>query len=193
MNNIILFASGSGTNVENIINFFNSDPEVNVSYVLTNKSDAYVIQRAQKLGVPVKVFNRQEFYKDGAILDLLRKEDPDLIILAGFLWLIPSDIISSFPGKIINIHPALLPKYGGKGMYGSKVHETVVANKETESGITIHYVNEKYDEGNIIFQAKCKVLPDDTPDDVAEKVHKLEYEYYPKVINDILKKQDQKL
>jgi len=188
MNNIILFASGSGTNVENIVNFFRSDPEINVSHVLTNKPDAYVIQRAKKLGIPVKVFNRQDFYKDNTILDFLLKNAPDLIVLAGFLWLIPSDIITSFPGKIINIHPALLPKYGGKGMYGSKVHKAVVDNKETESGITIHYVNEKYDEGNIIFQAKCEILPDDTPENVAEKVHKLEYEHFPKVINDILKK-----
>ena len=188
MNNIILFASGSGTNVENIVNFFRSDPEINVSHVLTNKPDAYVIQRAKKLGIPVNVFNRQDFYKDNTILDFLLKNAPDLIVLAGFLWLIPSDIITSFPGKIINIHPALLPKYGGKGMYGSKVHKAVVDNKETESGITIHYVNEKYDEGNIIFQAKCEILPDDTPENVAEKVHKLEYEHFPKVINDILKK-----
>ncbi len=188
MNNIILFASGSGTNVENIVNFFKNTPDINVSYILTNNPDAYVIQRAKRLGVPVRVFNRQDFYKNGAILDFLKKEDPDLIVLAGFLWLIPSDIITSFPNKIINIHPALLPKYGGKGMYGSKVHEAVIANKETESGITIHYVNEKYDEGNIIFQAKCKISTGDTPEDVAEKVHKLEYEHFPKVINEILKK-----
>ena len=188
MNNIILFASGSGTNVENIVNFFKENPEVNVSYVLTNKPDAYVIQRAKKLNIPVRIFNRKDFYKNGAILDFLKELNPDLIVLAGFLWLIPSNIISAFPGKIINIHPALLPKYGGKGMFGNRVHEAVVENNEKESGITIHYVNEKYDEGNIIFQARCSITPDDTPDKVAEKVHKLEYEHFPKVIEKLLKK-----
>jgi len=188
MNNIVLFASGSGTNVENIVNFFKNDPEINVSLILTNNSKAYVKQRAKKLGIPVRIFNREDFYKNNAILDLLKKTNPDLIVLAGFLWLIPADMIASFPNKIINIHPALLPKYGGKGMYGNMVHEAVVENNEKESGITIHYVNERYDEGNIIFQARCEVLPSDTPEDIARKVHKLEYEHFPKVIARLLRK-----
>jgi phosphoribosylglycinamide formyltransferase-1 len=188
MNNIVLFASGSGTNVENIVNFFKNDPETEISLVLTNNPEAYVIQRAEKLGIPVRIFNRDDFYKNNAILTLLKNINPDLIVLAGFLWLIPADLIKAFPDRIINIHPALLPKYGGKGMYGSRVHEAVVKNKEKESGITIHYVNEKYDEGNIIFQAKCEVLPSDSPEDVAQKVHKLEYEHFPKVIAKLLHK-----
>ena len=187
MNNIVLFASGSGTNVENIVNFFKNDQDTQISMILTNNPKAYVIQRAEKLGIPVRVFNRDDFYKNSTIIDLLKKIKPDLIILAGFLWLIPENMIKAFPDKIINIHPALLPKYGGKGMYGSKVHEAVVANKEKESGITIHYVNERYDEGNIIFQAKCEVLPTDTPDDVANKVHGLEYKHFPRVIARLLK------
>ena len=188
MNNIVLLASGSGSNVENIVKFFNDDQDTQISMILTNNPKAYVIQRAEKLGIPIRIFNRDDFYNNGAIIDLLKKINPDLIVLAGFLWLIPEDMIKTFPNKIINIHPALLPKYGGKGMYGSRVHEAVVANKEKESGITIHYVNERYDEGNIIFQAKCEVLPSDTPDDVANKVHKLEYEHFPKVIDGLLKK-----
>ncbi len=186
MNNIILFASGSGTNVENIVNFFKNNPDINISYVFTNNPDAYVIQRAKKLNIPVRIFNRDDFYKNNAILNTLKELNPGLIVLAGFLWLIPAGIISAFPGRMINIHPALLPKYGGKGMYGSRVHEAVVQNGEKESGITIHYVNEKYDDGNIIFQAKCEVLPTDKPEDVAEKVHKLEYEHFPKVIEKLL-------
>jgi phosphoribosylglycinamide formyltransferase-1 len=187
MNNIVLFASGSGTNVENIVNFFKDDQDTQISMILTNNPKAYVIQRAEKLGIPVRIFNRNDFYNNSTIIDLLKKIKPDLIVLAGFLWLIPENMIKAFPDKIINIHPALLPKYGGKGMYGSKVHEAVVANKEKESGITIHYVNERYDEGNIIFQAKCEVLPTDTPDDVANKVHGLEYKHFPRVIARLLK------
>jgi phosphoribosylglycinamide formyltransferase-1 len=187
MNNIVLFASGSGTNVENIVNFFKDDQDTQISMILTNNPKAYVIQRAEKLGIPVRIFNRDDFYNNSTIIDLLKKIKPDLIVLAGFLWLIPENMIKAFPDKIINIHPALLPKYGGKGMYGSKVHEAVVANKEKESGITIHYVNERYDEGNIIFQAKCEVLPTDTPDDVANKVHGLEYKHFPRVIARLLK------
>jgi phosphoribosylglycinamide formyltransferase-1 len=187
MNNIVLFASGSGTNVENIVNFFKDDQDTQISMILTNNPKAYVIQRAEKLGIPFRIFNRDDFYNNSTIIDLLKKIKPDLIVLAGFLWLIPENMIKAFPDKIINIHPALLPKYGGKGMYGSKVHEAVVANKEKESGITIHYVNERYDEGNIIFQAKCEVLPTDTPDDVANKVHGLEYKHFPRVIARLLK------
>ena len=186
MTNIVLFASGSGSNVENIAKFFEKDENITISHILTNNPDAFVIERAKKLGIPCKVFSRQELNKDYAILNFLTKTGVDLIVLAGFLWLIPVEITKAFPDKIINIHPALLPKYGGKGMYGARVHEAVVENREKESGITIHYVNEKYDEGNVIFQAKCQVLPDDTPDDVAAKIHELEYKYFPEVIKQLI-------
>ena len=189
MANVVLFASGSGSNVENIVTFFKNDNSVNITHILTNNPDAYVIERANKLGIPFKVFTRREL-KDNTILDFLNNNKTDLIVLAGFLWLMPPDIINAFRNRIINIHPALLPKYGGKGMYGNRVHEAVIKNKEKESGITIHYVNENYDEGNIIFQAKCEVLPQDSPDDVAQKVHKLEYEYYPRIIKKLLEQPD---
>ncbi|NPA36610.1 MAG: phosphoribosylglycinamide formyltransferase [Chlorobi bacterium] len=192
MSNVILFASGSGTNVENIVNFFNNDTDVTIKCILTNNPDAFVIERAKRLNIPFKVFNREDLYKNGTVLKILKDNQPDLIVLSGFLWLMPSEIIKEFPDKIINIHPALLPKYGGKGMYGSKVHKAIVNNRENETGITIHYVNEKYDEGNIIFQARCEVLPSDTPDDVAEKVHKLEYRYFPEIIKQLLQKQNNK-
>jgi phosphoribosylglycinamide formyltransferase-1 len=186
MTNIVLFASGSGSNVENIVNFFEKDENVKISYILTNNPEAFVIERARKLDIPCKVFSRQELNKDDAILDFLIKNRTNLIVLAGFLWLIPLKITKAFPNRIINIHPALLPKYGGKGMYGSRVHEAVVENREKESGITIHYVNEKYDEGNIIFQAKCPVLPEDSAEDVAAKIHELEYKYFPRVISELV-------
>ncbi len=186
MTNIVLFASGSGSNVENIVNFFEKDNNVTISHILTNNPEAFVIERARKLDIPCKVFSRQELIKDDTILNLLLRMKPDLIVLAGFLWLIPLKVTKAFPNKIINIHPALLPKYGGKGMYGSRVHEAVVEYREKESGITIHYVNEKYDEGNVIFQAKCQILPDDTPDDVAAKIHELEYEHFPNVIKKLI-------
>ncbi len=186
MTNIVLFASGSGSNVENIVNFFKNNSNISISYILSNNSDAFVIERAKKLGVPYRVFSRQEFSKDDTILELLKESSTDLIVLAGFLWLLPKKIVDSYPNKIINIHPALLPKYGGKGMYGSRVHEAVVEHGEVESGITIHYVNEKYDEGNIIFQAKCEVLPEDSAADVAAKIHELEQLHFPRVIKELL-------
>lgn len=182
MKKIALFASGSGTNVENIANYFKESTEVECSLVLVNKKDAFVIERAKKLNIPAQVFSRDDFYNSNKVLDILTSYEIDLIVLAGFLWLVPQNLISKFNDRIINIHPALLPKYGGKGMYGSKVHEAVVANKETESGITIHLVNEKYDDGAILAQAKCEVLPTDSADVVAKKVHALEYEHFPKVI-----------
>ena len=186
MTNIVLFASGSGSNAENIVNFFKNDENVTISHILTNNPEAFVVNRAKKNGIPYKIFSKQELTKDDVILDFLIEKKTDLIVLAGFLWLMPAKIINAFPNKIINIHPALLPKYGGKGMYGSRVHEAVVQNNDTESGITIHYVNEKYDDGNIIFQAMCEVLPEDTPDDVANKIHKLEHEHFPRVISELL-------
>lgn len=182
MRKIALFASGSGTNVENIANYFKQNSNVECSVVLVNKKDAYVLERAKKLNIPAIVFTRDEFYNTNKVLDILNEYKIDLIVLAGFLWLVPQNLIDQYIEKIINIHPALLPKYGGKGMYGAKVHEAVVANKEIESGITIHLVNEKYDDGAILSQAVCEVLPTDSADMVASKVHALEYEHFPKVI-----------
>lgn len=188
MRNLAIFASGSGTNAENICEYFKNDPKNSVKIILTNKKDAFVIERAKKYGIPYRIFNREEFYNQDIILNLLKDLDIDLVVLAGFLWLIPEKIINTFPDRIINIHPALLPKYGGKGMYGGRVHEAVVNNHEPESGISIHYVNKEYDKGNIIFQAKCSISKADTPEDVAQKVHQLEYKHYPAVIRDVLEK-----
>lgn len=184
MKKIAIFASGSGSNAENIANYFKGNENLNIECIYSNKPDAYVLERAKKLHIPTFVFSRDEFYNSESVLNSLKGYGVDVVVLAGFLWLIPQNIIDNFP--VINIHPALLPKYGGKGMYGQKVHEAVVANGEKESGITIHYVNSKYDEGQVIFQAKCPVLPSDTSDEVASKVHELEYSYFPKVIEDIL-------
>tara|TARA_R110002050_G_scaffold2152_9_gene13142 strand:- start:4296 stop:4871 length:576 start_codon:yes stop_codon:yes gene_type:complete len=186
---IILFASGSGSNVENIANYFKLRKDVTICCVLTNKSDAKVIERCNRLGINALFFNRQAFSKSNFILDMLRSLEPDLVVLAGFLWKIPEAITNAFPNKIINIHPALLPKYGGKGMYGMHVHNAVKEAKETETGITIHYVNAHYDEGATIQQVKTIVNPKDSPEDIASKVHLLEYEFFPKVIDELLSKQ----
>ncbi|WP_439185284.1 phosphoribosylglycinamide formyltransferase [Carboxylicivirga taeanensis] len=186
MKKIVLFASGSGSNVENIVNYFKENPKVEITKVYTNNPNAYVIERCKELGLPCFVFGRKDFRENLLVLEDLRAIEPDLIVLAGFLWLVPKEYIKAFPDQIINIHPALLPKYGGKGMYGQHVHEAVVANRESESGITIHFVNERYDEGNTICQARCEVLSTDTAEDVAKKVHALEYEYFPKTIQELL-------
>ncbi|HKJ48902.1 MAG TPA: phosphoribosylglycinamide formyltransferase [Christiangramia sp.] len=185
---IIIFASGSGTNAENIIKFFQNSKNVEISAVLSNKRSAGALRRAHDLNVKALLFDKESFYHSHDVLNILKDINPDLIILAGFLWLFPSNIIREFPDKIINIHPALLPKYGGKGMYGSKVHETVIAQKEQESGITIHYVNEKYDEGQTIFQATTPIEENDTPDSLAGKIHELEYKHFPVVIQQLLEK-----
>jgi len=186
MNKIAIFASGSGTNAENIIERCKENKKIEISAIFSNNKSAYVIQRAINHSIKHHVFSRTEFYNSERVLNLLRNYNIDFIILAGFLWLIPENIINLYPNKIINIHPALLPKYGGKGMFGANVHNAVVENKESETGITIHYVNKEYDKGNIILQAKCTVLPTDTPDDVAKKVHELEYEHFPRIIQDIV-------
>ncbi|MCK5171139.1 MAG: phosphoribosylglycinamide formyltransferase [Bacteroidales bacterium] len=186
MNKIAIFASGSGTNAENIIKFFKENKKIEISLIFSNNKNAPVIQRAIYHGIKYHIFSRPDFYESDKVLRILNKDNIDFIVLAGFLWLIPEYLIDAYPNKIINIHPALLPKYGGKGMYGMKVHETVVENRDTESGITIHYVNKEYDKGNIIFQTKCNVLPDDTADDVAKKVHELEYAHFPVVIKNLL-------
>lgn len=187
MRNIAIFASGSGTNAENIIKHFSNRNSAGVTLVLVNKRDAGVIKRAEALKVRTVFFERGDFYSPGKVLELLSGSKIDLIVLAGFLWLVPGNILEEFKGRIINIHPALLPAYGGKGMYGEKVHQAVIANGETESGITIHHVNRFYDEGDIIFQAKCMVEPGDTPGSLASKIHALEYQYYPTVIEDVLR------
>ncbi|XMO88054.1 phosphoribosylglycinamide formyltransferase [Algibacter sp. AS12] len=187
MKRIVIFASGSGTNAENLIKFFHNSDNASVIQVLTNNPHAKVLERAKKLKVSALSFNRIALSQTEDVLNILKASKPDLIVLAGFLWKFPENILNAFPNKVINVHPALLPKFGGKGMYGMNVHEAVVNNKETETGITIHYVNEHYDEGAIIFQAKCDVNPKDSAENVAAKIHELEMEHFPKVIDDLLK------
>ena len=186
MKRIVLFASGSGTNAENIIRYFQDKGTVEVIAVLTNKRDAAVIDRCNTLNTAALYFNRSAFKREEFLLEILQSLRPDLIVLAGFLWKIPPAIVAAYPEKIINIHPALLPKYGGKGMYGKKVHESVLANGDTQTGITIHYVNEIYDDGAIIFQESTAVDPTDKLEDVMAKVHELEYRFYPQVIENLL-------
>jgi len=188
MRNIAIFASGSGTNAENIINYFSNKNRAKVTLVLSNKREAFVLRRAAALETRSVFFDRKELYVTEKVLRYLLLYKIDFVVLAGFLWLVPENILNRYQFRIINIHPALLPRYGGKGMYGSKVHEAVIRNRDPESGITIHYVNESYDEGDIIFQVKCKVDPSDTPDTLAEKVHALEYEHYPKIIEELVVK-----
>ena len=187
MKRIVIFASGSGTNAENIIKYFNNSTIATVVQVLTNNQHAKVLERAKKLNIRSLYFNKKAFAEDDTILNLLKKE-ADVIVLAGFLWRVPSKIVGAFPNKIINIHPALLPKYGGKGMYGMHIHKKIIENNEKETGISIHYVNENYDEGAIIFQKKVFVEPNDTPEMLANKVHELEYEHFPKVIEQVILK-----
>jgi len=185
MKRIAIFASGSGSNAENIITYFNTKKTALVTKVYCNNAKAKVFDRCKRLQIESVLFDRNDFFSTSKILDQL-KNTTDYIILAGFLWKIPTDIIQQFPNRIINIHPALLPKYGGKGMYGMHVHNAVKENKETETGITIHFVNENYDEGAIIFQAKTAVIETDSPEDIAGKIHELEQEHFPKVIESVI-------
>ncbi len=185
MKKIVIFASGSGTNAENIIQHFKSTNTATVVSVFTNNPNAKVIERANNFQIPTEIFSKEDLYS-GKVLQNILDIDPDLIVLAGFLLKFPESIVASYPNAIINIHPALLPNYGGKGMYGMNVHRAIVENKEKETGITIHYVNENYDEGNIIFQKKVTLLVTDTPEVVAEKIHELEQKYFPSVIEDLL-------
>ncbi|MDH6304919.1 phosphoribosylglycinamide formyltransferase-1 [Parabacteroides sp. PF5-5] len=185
MKNIAIFASGSGTNAENIIRYFANNENIRVVVVFSNNRKVGVHERVNRLGVPSFVFTRDEFADGAPIIAKLAEYHADFIVLAGFMNKISDVLLKAFPNQIINIHPALLPKYGGKGMYGMHVHEAVVAAGEKETGITIHYINEEYDEGAVIFQASCPVLPNDTPEEVATKVHALEYEHYPQVIEKI--------
>ncbi|MGI9530694.1 phosphoribosylglycinamide formyltransferase [Lutimonas sp.] len=184
MQRIIIFASGSGTNAENIIDYFTNSRVAKVTYVVTNNPKAGVIERADRLGIDTKLFSKAEMATT-AFLEFLNK-NADFIVLAGFLLKIPDEMLRLFPDRIINIHPALLPKYGGKGMYGMHVHKAVVDNMESESGITIHYVNENYDEGAVIFQKAVALTTEDTPHDVAAKIHQLEQENFPQVIENLL-------
>lgn len=185
--NIVIFASGSGSNAENLIISFRKEAGIHVSAVFCNNPKAFVIERAKKLEVPCEVFDRKAF-KNTDFLQKLRAYKANMIVLAGFLWKIPPYLIEAFPEKIINIHPALLPKYGGKGMYGENVHRAVIDDQEKESGISIHLVNENYDEGRILYQARCKVDPSETPDSLAKKIHELEYRYFPEVVADYIRK-----
>lgn len=182
MNKIAIFASGNGSNAQNIVEYFKDNPLISVQLILANKKDVFVLERAKKLNIASVVFNREDFYTSDTVLEKLEEHKIDFVVLAGFLWLIPENLIQKYPQKIINIHPALLPKYGGKGMFGAKVHEAVHAAGDTESGITIHYVNKKYDEGMIIFQARIAIDKTDNPNAIAEKVHALEYENFPQII-----------
>jgi len=185
--NIAILASGSGTNAENIIRYFSASPLASVKLVLSNNPNAYVLKRAENHAVKTCLFNREQFYNSGKVSQILKENLIDLVVLAGFLWLIPTGMIKDYPGRIINIHPALLPRYGGKGMYGIHVHRAVIESGDKESGISIHYVNERYDEGNIIFQASCPVSVNDTPETLADKIHELEHKHYPKVIEEVIK------
>lgn len=184
--NIILFASGAGSNAQQIINYFKSDKHVEVALIVCNNPKAGVLQIAANEQIPVLLIQKDEFEKSGYVAEI-KKYHPDLIVLAGFLWKIPDILISHFPQRIINIHPALLPSFGGKGMYGHAVHNAVIKAREKESGITIHYVDEKYDNGEIIFQAKCNVDLNETPETLAQKIHKLEHQYFSVTIDKILK------
>lgn len=187
MKNIAIFASGSGTNAENIVNYFKDSSSVRIALIVSNKKDAFVLERAKNLDIESAFFSKSDFNSTNNVLDLLKERQIDFIVLAGFLLKVPANLLEAYPNKIINIHPALLPKFGGKGMYGDAVHKAVVEAGELESGITIHYVNENYDEGAIIFQAKCEVSPKDTYEDVAKKVHTLEYTHFPVVIAELMK------
>ncbi len=187
MKKIAVFASGNGSNAQAIAEHFNQGNDARVIVILSNRKDAFVIQRAADLAIPAIVFNRSEFYDTDNITNYLIDEKIDLVVLAGFLWLLPSSLVKAFPNRIVNIHPALLPKFGGKGMYGHFVHEAVVAAGEAQSGITIHYVNEHYDEGQIIFQVHCNVDHSDTADSLAAKIHELEYAHFPRVIDEVIK------
>ncbi|HLP36910.1 phosphoribosylglycinamide formyltransferase [Lacibacter sp.] len=186
MTSIAIFASGAGSNARKIIEHFSQHPKVRVELIVCNKPHAGVLNIADEHGIPTLLLDKEQFFRGNAYVDEFKVDDIEFIVLAGFLWKIPDALIHAYPGKIVNIHPALLPKYGGKGMYGNHVHEAVIANKETESGITIHLVDEVYDHGKIIFQAKCEVKEDDTPDTLAARIHELEHKHYAKVIEQLV-------
>lgn len=184
---IALFASGNGSNADRIMDYFQNHLEIKVEILLSNNPEAFALQRARSYDVTTKSFNRRTFYETDEIVDFLKQLDISFIALAGFLWLVPDSMVAAYPNRIVNIHPALLPKYGGKGMYGIHVHQAVYDNRESESGITIHYVNNEYDRGTIIHQRKCSIEPEDQPEDIAKKVLVLEHSDYPKVIENIVR------
>ena len=186
MKRVAIFASGSGSNAENIANYFKSNPEIEISLILSNKKDAFVLERANKLNIPSQVFTRSEFYETNKVIDLLKSKEINLVVLAGFMWLVPETLIKAFPNAILNIHPALLPNYGGKGMYGMNVHNAVINSGDKESGITIHVVNENYDDGETVLQATCTIAANDTPEDLANKIHELEYKHFPPTVENYL-------
>ncbi|KEQ30110.1 phosphoribosylglycinamide formyltransferase [Pedobacter antarcticus] len=185
---IAIFASGSGSNAQKIMELFKNNSDAEIAIVLTNNPDAYVLQRADNFEIPTHIFDKREFRETSTIVDLLQNLDIDLIVLAGFLWLIPKQLIAAYPGRIINIHPALLPKFGGKGMYGDHVHKAVMEAGESEGGITIHYVDENYDEGEFIYQAKYKIDKNDNLEMIKFKGQQLEHQHYPRIVESILKK-----
>jgi phosphoribosylglycinamide formyltransferase-1 len=180
-----IFASGEGTNAQRFMDYFKSHKNITISLIVTNNPKAKVIERAKAMGVPYLVIDKEAFYNSNKVVEEL-KHKIDFIVLAGFMWMVPENLIKAFHNKMVNVHPALLPAYGGKGMYGMHVHEAVIKNKEKNSGITIHYVNEHYDEGEIIFQKECTIQPSDTPQTLAKKIHQLEYEYYPQTVEKLL-------
>lgn len=185
---IAIFASGSGSNAQKIMEHFKYADDAEVSLVLSNNPDAYVLQRADNFEIPSHIFDRNEFYQTDNVVDILKRLDIDLVVLAGFLWLVPENLLKAYPNKIINIHPALLPKHGGKGMYGDRVHKAVLAAGDEEHGITIHFVNENFDEGEVIYQGRFKVEKDDTLETIKFKGQQLEHLHYPKVVENLLKK-----
>jgi phosphoribosylglycinamide formyltransferase-1 len=187
MKNIAVFVSGSGSNAENLFRHFENSDTARVKVMFSNKPDIYALERAKNLGLEAIVFGREEF-SSGKVLDRLKEKEIDYVVLAGFLQLMPETITRAYAGRILNIHPALLPKYGGKGMYGERVHRAVIEAGEKESGITIHRVNEKYDDGDIVFQVKVPVTVDDTPESLATKIHELEYKHFPRVVADEIEK-----
>ena len=185
---IAIFASGSGSNAQKLMEHFKRSTDIEISLVLTNNADAYVLQRADNFEIPSHIFDKNEFYKTDEVIDLLKNLDIDFIVLAGFLWLIPKNLLEAYPGRIVNIHPAILPKFGGKGMYGDNVHNAVLAAGEAEGGITIHYVDEHYDEGEYIYQAKYKIDKNDNLEMVKFKGQQLEHLHYPRIVESLLKK-----
>ena len=185
--NIALFASGAGTNAQKIIDHFRDSLVARVALIVCNKKKAGVLQIAQDENIPSVILDKEQFFSGNGYVDELLERKIDFVVLAGFLWKIPSPLLQTYPRRIINIHPALLPKFGGHGMYGSRVHEVVLAERETESGITIHYVDEHYDNGDVILQIKCPVLENDTPESLANRIHQLEHAYYPVVIENLVK------
>lgn len=193
MTNIAIFASGSGSNAQKIMEYFKDSPDIHIKMLLSNNKNAYALERAKNFGIPTRIFDKKTFCESDDVVKELKDQDVSWVILAGFLWLIPGNLVNNFPNRIINIHPALLPKYGGKGMYGHHVHEAVVAAKDKESGISIHYVNANYDEGQIIFQAKCGIDINDTPEIVAQKVQVLEHQHFPIVIENLIRNSDKKI